>query len=149
MTGPPDPLSELRDALMLALNPDALRLLRSASEEGVLYRSHSLRISGADVTRTSAEDLTDRLERAGLLERRPQKRPVVLGPTDFCRAVLDFIDLRLDVGAPRAATRPTVLVLAGADRSALEDAGFALDDVLRQSAADIAMLADRAGWNPG
>lgn len=149
MTGPPDPLAELREALLLALNPNALRLLRSAAEEGVLYRSHSLRISGADVTRTSAEDITDRLERTGLLERRPQKRPVVLEPTDFCHAVLDFIDRRLDAGESTAATRPTVLILAGADRSALEKAGFALDDVLRQSAADIATLSNRAGQKPG
>lgn len=138
MSPAPDPLSELRDAWTLALNPDALRLLRSAAETGALYRKASLEISQAEVTRTSAEDLTDRLENAGLL-KRCSDRPVTLEPTDLGRAVLEFIDLHL--GAPQVQQRPTVLVLTPDDREALKDAGFDLRDVLRRAAADIATLS--------
>ena len=141
MTSDPDPLSALRDAWALALNPDALRLLRSAAETGALLRSHSLQISQANVSRQSAEDLADRLEEKGLLRRRSE-RPVALELTDLGLAVLEFIDLHL--GSTQTRQSSTVLVLAPEDRQALENAGFALDDVLHRAAADIATLSHQS-----
>ena len=134
---PPDPLQHLRAAWTVALNDAALRLLRYANDYGSLARADALGISETDITRSSAEDLADRLDRAGLLDR-VQDRPVKYVPSPLGQAVLRFIDDNLDARLP--STRSTILILDDTERAELEDAGFELFSDLRRTAIDVASL---------
>jgi hypothetical protein len=134
-----DSLVRLRKACNLALNEDALRLLRHAITHGALERRNALALIGrSDLTRSSAENLADRLEKVDLLQRQPG-RLASFEATDLAAAVVGFVDKHLDE-APAPVARPTTLFLEDDDRRLLEQHGFELYDVLTRAAIDIASL---------
>jgi hypothetical protein len=134
---------------MVALNEDALRLLRRAVTSGALERTRALEFTGRiDLTRTAAEDLADRLATHGLLERRELERrrgkPVVFIPTQLGQAIARFIDEHL-VAGDSAVSRPTIVLLDEDDRTLLETHDLELFDVLTRAAVDIACVRQRDG----
>lgn len=138
MSSSPERIARLSDAWTVALNVDALRLLRHATTTGALARRDALEIIGrTDLTRSAAEDLADRLERTGLVQRRAG-RPVTFEPTALGEATVSFIDAHL--GETRPAPRPTVLVLDEQGRAELEKRGVTLEDALRVAAVEVATL---------
>src|SRR4051794_20914130 len=110
MAGPSDPFDRLRVAWNVALNEDALRLLRAARTDGAFERRRSHAIVGRpNLTRSAAEDLADRLQAATLIERT-EGTPVAFVLTPLGEAVAAFIEQQ--TGARRQSLRPaTVLVL--------------------------------------
>jgi hypothetical protein len=138
MASGPDRLARLSEAWKVALNIDALRLLRQATTTGLLARKDALKLTGrSDLTRSAAEDLADRLQHADLVRRRPGL-PVTFEPTALGEAIVAFIDDHL--GEIPAASRPTVLLLDEGGRAQLEAQGMALDEALRVAAVQVATL---------
>jgi len=137
MTEPPDHLEPLRDAWTIGLNSGGNRLLRYAIDNGSLPLADALRISEAETTRSSAENLARRLEKADLLERI-KKRPATYKSTALGEAVIAFID-EYGAHAP-APAHPTVVILDDEERTALQLAGFELSVDLRHAAVEIASL---------
>jgi hypothetical protein len=144
----PDPLERLRLVWTIALNRDALRLLREAVTAGGFERKRTAQITGrTDLTRTSPGDLADRLADLGLLTRkeseRRQGRPVFFLPTDLAEAVVGFIDEHLGVSFQQL-VRPSLVLLDEHDRALLEKRDLELYDVLTRSAVDIASLRPKS-----
>lgn len=141
MPGPSDPLKRLRNAWNLALNQDALVLLRYAVTAGSLERKQARGlVDRSDLSRASAEDLADRLGEHGLLRRR-QGRPVTFRPTTLGEEIVQFIDE--NVGKPELADHFTLLLLDVEARKRVEESGLTLDEALRYAAIDVATLRVR------
>jgi hypothetical protein len=129
-------LEALREARTISLNANAHRRLRHAIDAGRLPLSDALKVSQANTSRSSAEDLATRLEDANLLERTTDKR-VTFVATALGEAVAGFVASHADV--PKHATaRSTLLLLDEGERARLEEAGFELATDLRRAVIEVA-----------